>query len=244
MITKYAVLSRTARLQFVNETTELENTSLEMQNYTVAGGTLVKITQESQILANQSSPPPTVQVYVYDTVLREPDTRRTYQCTVDNLLPVCDNFWPFIVSIPEPQRRLQLLLHKDRCDWLSSANPGDVVSVPGRCLEQDGSKHYDCIVCYIGPVPEIHPVGYFFGLELLDNTPSPQKDELPFTGKYFECEAENAIFTTADRIIPMAPPQEEEPVAAENPNEAPASDWSIINFFTNTMVQIRASLPI
>ncbi|XP_017469693.1 PREDICTED: uncharacterized protein LOC108361557 [Rhagoletis zephyria] len=271
--TRFAVLARTARLQLIppaqaevgvesssipsaqaehvestsipsTQAERVESTYIELHNFTVAAGTLIKVLPASDITAQEPAVASTVQVYVYDTVFREPDTTRIFQCTRDSLLPVSDDLWPFIVSIPEPQRRLQLLLDHDRCEWLSNAMPGDLVYVPRRCFAQEGNVRYDCIICYIGPVPEIHPVGYFFGLELLDDTPSPHATDIPFTRRYFECDAENAIFTTADRIIPIPPAQDEEPETAESANEAPAGDWSIITMFNNALDSIRASLPI
>ncbi|XP_011188915.2 uncharacterized protein LOC105216227 [Zeugodacus cucurbitae] len=239
MATKYAVLARTSRLQSVAASNELETASkdtIEVQNYTVAAGTLVKIASEPQTDAT-----PTIQVFVYDPVLREPNTTRIYQCTQDCLLPVSDALWPFIVSIPEPNRRLQLLKDEMRSDWLNTIMPGHLVSVSGRHFDSTDNTLYNCIICYIGPVPEIHPVGYFFGLELLSDVQSPQAADVSFTRKYFECDADEAIFITADRIIPT-PSSEDEDV--EQANEAQDNSWSISNFFYNTVESIRATLPI
>lgn len=235
MATKYAVLARTSRLQSVAPVDELEEASIELQNFTVAAGTLIKIASEQSATAHN------LQVFVYDPVLREPNTMHIYQCTQDCLLPVSDDLWPFIVSIPEPNRRLQLLHDESRCNWLYTAMPGDLVSVPGRYFDSEDVRLYDCMICYIGPVPEIHPVGYFFGLELLDDVQSPQTADVYFTRKYFECDAEGAIFITADRIVPTPSSQVEE---VEHANEAPESSWSITNFIQNTVDSIRASLPL
>lgn len=233
MATKYAVLARTSRLQSCAPINELEETSMELQNFTVAAGTLIKIVSE------QSASTPILQVFVYDPVLREPNTTRIYQCKQESLLPVSDDLWPFIVSIPEPNRRLQLLHDESRCNWLYAALPGDLVSVPGRYFDRADVTLYNCIICYIGPVPEIHPVGYFFGLELLDDVQSPQTADICFTRKYFECNADEAIFITADHIVPTPSFQDEED---EDANEAPESSWSITNFIQNTVGSIRASL--
>ncbi|XP_004530536.1 uncharacterized protein LOC101454997 [Ceratitis capitata] len=240
MSTKYAILAQTTRLQYKPPTCELENQTTDKQNFTVAAGTLVKVAGEQQTSLAAT------QVYVYDAVLREPNTTRIYECAPESLLPVSDNLWPFIVSIPEPNRRLQLLKDTDRCNWLNHIMPGDVISVPGRSFDRDDIIRYDCIVCYIGPVPEIHPVGYFFGLELMDDITSPQAADVPFTKKYFECEDENALFITADRIIPTPPFQNEDssPENGTEANEANGNEWSFTAFIFNTVESIRASLPI
>ncbi|XP_050327900.1 uncharacterized protein LOC126757992 [Bactrocera neohumeralis] len=235
MTTKYAMLARTSRLQSVASTEELEEASTELQNFTVAAGTLIKVASEP------SAPTHNLQVFVYDPVLREPNTTRIYQCAQDSLLPVSDDLWPFIVSIPEPNRRLQLVQDSSRCNWLYTAMPGDVVSVPARYFDRDDFRLFDCIICYIGPVPEIHPVGYFFGLELLDDVQSPQAADISFTRKYFACDADAAIFITADRILPTPSSQDEE---IESANEAPENSWSFTNFIQNTVDSIRASLPL
>ncbi|XP_067634826.1 uncharacterized protein [Eurosta solidaginis] len=245
MSNKYAVLARTTKMQLTADevvSEQGEDDSLKVQNYTVPAGTLIKVAAEQPSL---ETPADTAQVYVYDAVLREPNITRRYQCAVDCLLPVSDNLWPYIVSIAEPQRRLLLLLNKERCDWFSDAVPGEYVTVPGRCMEElDGDMRYDCVICYIGPVPEIHPVGYFFGLQLLNVTPSPQAAEVPFTRKYFECDPKNAIFTTADRIV-ETPPYDAVPPTAESVDEEQSeNDWSISGFFSNAVNSIRGSLPL
>lgn len=72
-----------------------------------------------------------------------------------------------------------------------------------------------------------------------DDVQSPQTADICFTRKYFECNADEAIFITADHIVPTPSFQDEED---EDANEAPESSWSITNFIQNTVGSIRASL--
>ncbi|XP_034099642.1 ubiquitin carboxyl-terminal hydrolase CYLD isoform X1 [Drosophila albomicans] len=122
-----------------------------------------------------------------------------YECKTSDVLPVSEDFWPYVISIANPGRRLRLVRNKDQCRWVLNLKEKDTLSVPGELFKKD--IRFDCIIRYIGPVEELNPVGYFFGLEILQpNVCSPQIDSISFAKNYLDCEAPLTIFTTADRI--------------------------------------------
>lgn len=89
-----------------------------------------------------------------------------YECPQANLCRVNENLWPFIINIVDPDQRLKLVQDKNHCNWLVYVKPNDLVTVSGEMFGEQ-NKNFACIVRYVGPVSELYPVGYFFGVEIL-----------------------------------------------------------------------------
>ncbi|XP_030556658.1 ubiquitin carboxyl-terminal hydrolase CYLD isoform X1 [Drosophila novamexicana] len=128
-----------------------------------------------------------------------------YEIKSSYLVRVADDIWPFVISIANLESRLRLVCNKEQCLWLTTLKLNDLVSVQGELFKK-GNLCFDCIVRYIGPVEELNPVGYFFGLEILhlNSGHSPQAKDIPFASKYLNCEPHLSIFATADWIAPVS----------------------------------------
>lgn len=93
------------------------------------------------------------------------DNIQLYECRTCDLVKVPDDIWPYVISIASPERRLRLVGNRSKCLWVLNLNVNDILSVPGDLFKKETC--FDCIIRYIGPVQELNPVGYFFGLEIL-----------------------------------------------------------------------------
>ncbi|XP_053960106.1 ubiquitin carboxyl-terminal hydrolase CYLD isoform X1 [Anastrepha ludens] len=197
---KYAILTRTTELR-MHATAEVpSDRSSEAQTLTMVGGTLIKMFQ-SQTPVEVVGTKNMSTVQILDLVRQEPIYENLYECPQANLLKVSEALWPYVISIEEPERRLWLVKKEDHCKWIVYLKVNDLVRVSGGPFGKE-STFYDCIIRYIGPVSEIHPVGYFFGLELLhlENGFSPQSENIPFSIEYMSSDPSLSIFTTADNL--------------------------------------------
>lgn len=157
---KLALLNRKTDLS-LHQTEEFSSDGDEKESITVEKGTPVKIFQFKSAKNKNVSI-----VQVLDFVNKIPIYENLYECPTCNLSRVDKYLWPFIIAIMEPEHRMCLLKDEQHGKWLTSLKVKDFVTVPGHLFNKS-HKRYDCIVRYIGPVPELYPVGYFFGLELL-----------------------------------------------------------------------------
>jgi hypothetical protein len=88
-----------------------------------------------------------------------------YLCSMAKVRRVTsDAIWPFVIAILDPQDRLKFVIDEKACDFVLSLQEGSLVAANGLAFGKN--VVYDCIVRFIGLVPEIGP-GYYFGLELL-----------------------------------------------------------------------------
>jgi hypothetical protein len=75
-----------------------------------------------------------------------------------------DALWPFVIAIVDPLERLKFVMDEKACGLVLSLQESSLVAANGLAFGKN--VVYDCIVRFIGLVPEIGP-GYYFGLELL-----------------------------------------------------------------------------
>lgn len=173
-ITKYAVVNRATKLT-LHHSSEIppENTSTGRKKESgsdeinVPAGTLIKIFQTKGPASVGNKLSSTVQVL--DFVNRLPIYENLYECPQSSLNKVNESLWPYVISIVDPDARLRMIKDHNHCKWFPYLKPNDFVSVSGEMFGHVGQR-FDCIIRYIGPVSELHPVGYFFGLELLVGT--------------------------------------------------------------------------
>ena len=90
-----------------------------------------------------------------------------YECNSNCLQVVTQELWPFVIGIRNKEKRLALVRREAEQNWIVNLKINDMVSVPGECVGVKSSFRFDCIVRYIGMVPQMNPYGYYFGLELL-----------------------------------------------------------------------------
>uniref|UniRef100_A0A1A9V2C0 ubiquitinyl hydrolase 1 n=1 Tax=Glossina austeni TaxID=7395 RepID=A0A1A9V2C0_GLOAU len=192
---KLALLNRKTDLS-LHQTEEFSSDGDERESISVEKGTPVKIFQLKSAKNKNVSI-----VQVLDYVNKIPIYENLYECPTCNLSRVDKYLWPFIIAIVEPEHRMCLIKEEQRAKWLTSLKVKDFVTVPGQLFDKS-HKRYDCIVRYIGPVPELYPVGYFFGLEVLNENTSPQAEKIPFSKTYMHIEPKYAIITTANWIYP------------------------------------------
>jgi len=87
-----------------------------------------------------------------------------YLIIKENLTKISVNLWPYIISISKSYDRYLFINNIDACNSLFKLKINDIIIVNG--LNNNFLIDYNCIIRYIGLVPEIGP-GYFFGVELL-----------------------------------------------------------------------------
>ncbi|KAL9930440.1 ubiquitin carboxyl-terminal hydrolase CYLD isoform 2-T2 [Glossina fuscipes fuscipes] len=194
---KLALLNRKTDLS-LHQTEEFSSDADEKESISVEKGTPVKIFQLKSAKNKSVSI-----VQVLDFVNKIPIYENLYECPTCNLSRVDKYLWPFIIAIVEPEHRMCLLKEEQHGKWLTSLKAKDFVTVPGQLFNKS-NKRYECIVRYIGPVPELYPVGYFFGLEVLNENTSPQAEKIPFSKTYMHVEPKYAIITTANWIHPSS----------------------------------------
>lgn len=203
LISKYAVLIRKTKLHlYQSPDIPIENGGggRNCEEITADAGTLIKIFQTK---ARGSKSYSTVQVV--DLVSKLPIYENLYNCPHDNLRRVDEGLWPFVISIVDPQQRLRLIQDETHCKWLMYLTVNQLVSVSGEMFGTPGIQ-YDCIIRYIGPVFQMQPYGYFFGLELLhlDLGISPQHEKVPFSIEYMQCDPTLSIFTTGNWLTSIS----------------------------------------
>lgn len=176
---KFAVLTRNTKLR-LHQSPETKIEYKDSHNYddgnnceeiSLNAGQLIKVfeldkpSERGQSNAD-SNTKNVYTVQVLDLVNHVPIFENLYECPQENLRRVDDALWPYIISIVDPEQRLNMLKDDNNCKWLVHLKINDIVGVSGEMCNEP-YKNYDCIIRYIGPVLELHPVGYFFGLELL-----------------------------------------------------------------------------
>ena len=175
IISKYAVLTRDTKLRLHQSTEtklEFDNDGSNCEEICLNAGQLIKIFRlnkpsgRGQNNADNDFKKIVYTVQVLDLVNNVPIFENLYECPQENLRRVDDVLWPYIISIVDPEQRLNMLKDENNCKFLVYLKINDIVSVSGA-INYEPEKNYDCIIRYIGPVSELHPVGYFFGLELL-----------------------------------------------------------------------------
>ncbi|XP_017485429.1 PREDICTED: uncharacterized protein LOC108373990 isoform X1 [Rhagoletis zephyria] len=225
---KYAILARTTELRMHASAEVPSDRPSEAQTFSMVGGTLIKVFQSQtpmEVVGNKKMS--TVQIL--DLVRQEPMYENLYECPQANLLKVDEALWPYVIGIEEPDRRLRLIKKEEHCKWIIYLKVNDLVRVSGGQFGKE-STWYDCIIRYIGPVIEMHPVGYFFGLELLhlDSGFSPQSDQIPFSIQYTRSEPSLSIFTTADNLLQL--------------NSEDKKKFSTLDFIGETLTKVRTAI--
>ncbi|XP_037957203.1 uncharacterized protein LOC119687095 isoform X2 [Teleopsis dalmanni] len=201
---KYAVLNCDTSLLLHLSAEMLPCIKPEENTLYRSAGTTVKLHQTWTISEkNQSAVMCTVEVLYYGH--NKPiHADNLYECSYTNLHLVTDYLWPFIICIPDPKRRLQFLRNADQYHHRLDYKVDDFVYVNGEILKKKVAN-FKCVIRYIGPVNELYPVGYVFGLEIshINNDIFQQIKDTPFAEKYFKFKPSFAIFTTIDWIIPL-----------------------------------------
>lgn len=168
---KYAILNRTTKLRLhcspdiPRDTVAGGGKANNDDEISVPAGNLIKVFQTKAPQANVGLKNYST-VQVLDMVSRLHIYENLFECPQSNLLRVDEGLWPYVISIVEPETRLRLVQDTKHCNWFTCLKANDFVSVSGEMFGNT-SQRFDCIIRYIGPVNEMHPVGYFFGLELL-----------------------------------------------------------------------------
>ncbi|XP_046806789.1 uncharacterized protein LOC111675145 isoform X3 [Lucilia cuprina] len=211
-ISKYAVLMRNTKVRLhQSPDIPIADDAKEAANeININAGALIKIFQsKTPTSSNQGSKNLTSTIQVLDLINHMPIYENLYECPQANLRRVDENLWPFIISIVDPEQRLRMLQDVNHCKWVVYLDKNEFVSVAGEMFNKPGTN-FDCIIRYIGPVMELHSVGYFFGLEILDLSSgySPQADKVQFANNYMECDPTLSIFTTANWITPISKDQQ------------------------------------
>ncbi|XP_037814461.1 ubiquitin carboxyl-terminal hydrolase CYLD isoform X3 [Lucilia sericata] len=211
-ISKYAVLMRSTKVRLhQSPDIPIADDAKEAENeISINAGALIKIFQsKTPTSSGQGSKNLTSTIQVLDLINHMPIYENLYECPQANLRRVDENLWPFIISIVDPEQRLRMLQDECRCKWVVYLDKNEFVSVAGEMFNKPGTN-FDCIIRYIGPVMELHSVGYFFGLEILDLSSgySPQADKVQFAHTYMGCDPTLSIFTTANWITPIPKEQQ------------------------------------
>lgn len=106
-----------------------------------------------------------------------------YICKKSGLIMVTADIWPFLTAINDPFERIEIARDKPFCKYILGLKENVFVDVlgymfnlssiqqslmflPERAPKDKSNSDYNCIIRYIGNVPEIGP-GFYFGLELL-----------------------------------------------------------------------------
>jgi hypothetical protein len=88
-----------------------------------------------------------------------------FTCSSSHLVKVSENIWPFLIAVVDPEDRYRFITQRSSdAKKIALLNDGDCVKVSGKPFGLNCS--YDCIIRYVGLVPELGP-GFYFGLELL-----------------------------------------------------------------------------
>lgn len=106
-----------------------------------------------------------------------------YYVKTTALQSVTETIWLLLVAIPDPHERSNVAKDKEYIEYLETVKISTLVKVnpqyfsmcpirqslqflPERDMKEFKEQDYDCIVRYIGFVPELGS-GFFYGLELL-----------------------------------------------------------------------------
>lgn len=106
-----------------------------------------------------------IQILDYSNPDHKTHDSHLFQCQQSQLQPIQDDLWMFVVAILDPQERLNFVKHPKRMLQAKQLDVSKIVKVSCRPFGGTG-EFFDCIIRYIGPVPEIGP-GHYIGLELL-----------------------------------------------------------------------------
>ncbi|XP_030383625.1 ubiquitin carboxyl-terminal hydrolase CYLD isoform X2 [Scaptodrosophila lebanonensis] len=206
---KYAVASHKVELNAHSDV--IRASGKPRSELQIEPGTLIKIVRSCENFKI---------VQVLDYLRHDFTCENLYECAENKLIEVSEDVWPYVISIEHSLRRLLFVSNKNQCRWIVNLKPNDLLSVKGEQFGKEG-VYFDCIVRYIGPVQELHAVGYFFGLELLhlDNGKSPQSNHIEFSHKYMQCDPYLSIITTADWITPISNESNKKLTARERINE-------------------------
>ncbi|KAM7350875.1 ubiquitin carboxyl-terminal hydrolase CYLD isoform 2-T2 [Cochliomyia hominivorax] len=208
IISKYAVLMRNTKVrlhQSPDIPMEVDGDSLDNE-LDVSAGALIKVFQTNTPSSSGAKKFSTIQIL--DLVNHTPIYENLYECPQANIKLVDERLWPFLISIVDPEQRLRMLRDDTHCHWVLCKNINDIVKVSGELFDEP-DKSFICIIIYIGPVSELHSVGYFFGLKILDldSGQSPQAGKLS-SYYYMNCDPTLCIFSTANWIAPIPIEQE------------------------------------
>lgn len=87
-----------------------------------------------------------------------------YLCPTSHLHAVEGGLWPFLGAISDPEDRCTLAKHPENWRFVLTLGVGAHCSASAQLFRMPGS--FDCVVRYVGYVPEMGP-GCYFGLEIL-----------------------------------------------------------------------------
>lgn len=165
-ITKYAILTKRTdlRLYVVPGVSSSKDHPYD-RNDTISAdaGNLIKVFNSSSG-GGASNKLSTVQLLDYKN--HAPVWENLYECPQSHLRKINEDLWPYVIAIASMQNRLRLTQNAEQWKPIIYLRENDLVHVSGE-LRGQGHPNYDCIIRYIGPVDELSPVGYYFGLELL-----------------------------------------------------------------------------
>lgn len=135
----------------------LQPPHIEADKIYISPGNLVKILQYDK---NNKNAKIQVMDYYNNNIIWE----NLYKCSVNHLKKIHNDLFPFLIAIQDPEDRLQFAVRSECCKNILQLRIDDIVNVSGEPFRKD--IFYNCIIRYIGLVPEIGP-GYYFGLEIL-----------------------------------------------------------------------------
>lgn len=142
----------------------------------------------------------TIQILEYYNPDHRAHESHLFQCQLAQLQIVPDELWQLVIAILDPQERLSFVKQQKRMLRAKLLEISKIVKVSGRPFGRT-AEFFDCIIRYIGTVPEIGP-GHYIGLELLnlDHGNSPQKDDIAFVSKYFTTTPELALILAVNWV--------------------------------------------
>lgn len=99
-----------------------------------------------------------------DAIEKNTIFNHVHECESHYIMKVSEQIWPYVISIPMSERT-KFLKDKEKISFVLSLEPNKSnVSVDGEFFQIH--TKYECIVRYIGLVPEMSK-GIHFGLEIL-----------------------------------------------------------------------------
>lgn len=148
-------------------------------SYGLRKGQMVEIIDFIAPLHNQTNKFCIIRILDYHQITA-PWDRHVYVCRTGNLMQVPSDSWPYVISVIDPFDRLAFAKDRAYVDYIKSLSVDDLVEIKGEIFQQSlmqqsidfgqvHQKYYECVVRFIGPVPEVSRSGYCFGLELLVN---------------------------------------------------------------------------
>lgn len=109
--------------------------------------------------------------------------QQNYLCKIGSLLEISSDVWPYVIAIIDPWDRLAFAKDKSYGNYIKNLTLNDLVELKSEHFQaslmqesltfgHNPPKFFDCVVKYIGPIPEISASGYCFGLQLVVIFPS------------------------------------------------------------------------